>query len=95
MKKLYCVAILAAWLCTTAPAAAYTQSFCAPLEQATALLAENGEYLIAYYRDGEVVKGLFGSRESGSWTLVAVDGSGYVCTMRNGAGLVAPSGDAA
>lgn len=70
-----------------AAAHAYPQSFCAPLAKATEILRENGEQLIAWYRDGEMNKGLFGDSQSGAWTLVAIDLNGYVCTMRNGVGL--------
>lgn len=75
------------------PAQAYPDSFCAPIGTAVARLGEQGETLIAWYRDGDMIKGLFGDRRSGSWTLVVLDAGGYVCTMRNGAGLVAPEGE--
>jgi hypothetical protein len=94
MRAWFLPAVAAALLQAT-PAIAYPQSFCAPLERATEMLAEQGEHLIAWYRDGEIVKGLFGDRQSGAWTLVSVDSRGYVCTMRNGAGLVAPEGEPA
>jgi hypothetical protein len=86
---------IAACALQPAHAQAYPQSFCAPLERATEMLAEQGEHLIAWYRDGEIVKGLFGDRQSGAWTLVSVDSRGYVCTMRNGSGLAAPEGEPA
>jgi hypothetical protein len=93
--KTWFLAGVAALALHPAHAEAYPQSFCAPVERATEILAEHGEHLIAYYRDGEIVKGLFGDRESGAWTLVAMDGRGYVCTMRHGSGLVAPRGEPA
>lgn len=91
--KLWFLAGIAACVLQPATAFAYSGSFCAPLEKATAILSEQGEYLIAWYRDGEIVKGLFGDRQSGAWTMVAMDGRGYVCTMRNGGGLAAPMGE--
>lgn len=89
------LAALAAALLQPAHAHAYPDSFCASLETATERLAENGELIVAWYRDGEVIKGLFGDRQSGAWTLVALDGTGRVCTMRHGTGLVAPEGEPA
>lgn len=87
--------LLIGWLCLAAnPAEAMNESFCAPFDTAVQKLAEAGEDVIAFYRDGDFVKGLFGDRSSGAWTLVAMDSRGYVCTMRSGAGLTAPEGRA-
>lgn len=94
MTRWFLPAVAAALLQAT-PARAYPESFCASLETATERLAEHGELIIAWYRDGDVIKGLFGDRQSGAWTLIAMDASGYVCTMRNGTGLVAPEGEPA
>jgi len=93
--KSWFLAGIAACVLQPAHAQAYPQSFCAPLERATEILSEQGEHLIAWYRDGDVVKGLFGDRQSGAWTLVGMNAGGYVCTMRNGTGLAAPQGEPA
>ena len=52
--------VLTLWL---HPASAYNESFCAPLDKAIDRLGDNGEVLIAWYVDGEIVKGFFGDAE--------------------------------
>jgi hypothetical protein len=69
------------------PAIAQPSSMCAEYDRLVEKLGEFGEVPLLSYNDTPVIKIFFVNPDDESWTLVALDGRGYACTMRAGVGF--------
>lgn len=80
MKKLL---LLCSMLALSAPANAL--SLCGDTEAMTRALATVNQFPLAMWmEDDHTSRWLYGTLGGERWTLVAVDSTGYACTMRDG-----------
>jgi hypothetical protein len=86
MIRSWFVAGIAAASLHPATVIAQPDSMCANYETIVERMAEFGEMPLLSYVDEHAIKVFFVNPVDESWTLVALDGRGYACTMRAGVG---------